>query len=153
MLLLDDQGGKPEGINLVIGRRPYAAFGNSTGDQQMLEWTQAGEGARVMMLVHHDDAKREYAYGAESLIGTFSDCTSRRSERARLERDQHEERLEADLSVRPLSQGAHGDVGSRRHLTAPIQFPLRRLVAAPTAPGSNGRFCRSCGSVPALRFA
>ena len=74
VLLLDDQGGKPEGINLVIGRRPYAAFGNSTGDQQMLEWTQAGDGARVMMLVHHDDEKREYAYGAESLIGTFSDA-------------------------------------------------------------------------------
>ena len=91
VLLLDDEGGKPEGINLVIGRRPYAAFGNSTGDQQMLEWTQAGDGARVMMLVHHDDAKREYAYGDKSLIGTFSDAASRRSQRARLERNQHEE--------------------------------------------------------------
>jgi hypothetical protein len=47
----------------MIGRRPYAAFGNSTGDQQMLEYTGAGDGARLMMLVLHDDAQREYAYG------------------------------------------------------------------------------------------
>jgi phosphoglycolate phosphatase-like HAD superfamily hydrolase len=73
-LFVDDRGGKPEGINLMIGRRPLAAFGNSTGDQQMLEWTQAGDGARLMMLVHHDDAQREYAYGANSKVGTFSDA-------------------------------------------------------------------------------
>jgi phosphoglycolate phosphatase-like HAD superfamily hydrolase len=74
VLLIDDKTGKPEGINMVIGHRPLAAFGNSTGDQQMLEYTGAGNGARLMMLVHHDDAKREYAYGAESKIGTFSDA-------------------------------------------------------------------------------
>ena len=74
VLLIDDKTGKPEGINLLIGRRPYAAFGNSTGDQQMLEWTQAGDGARLMMLVYHDDAEREYSYGAKSKIGTFSDA-------------------------------------------------------------------------------
>jgi hypothetical protein len=71
---IDDKTGKPVGINEHIGRRPVAAFGNSNGDQQMLEWTQAGSGARLMMLVHHDDAIREYAYGAESKIGTFSDA-------------------------------------------------------------------------------
>jgi hypothetical protein len=71
---IDDKTGKPVGINSHIGRRPVAAFGNSDGDQQMLEWTQAGGGARLMMLVHHDDAKREWAYGAESKIGTFSDA-------------------------------------------------------------------------------
>jgi phosphoglycolate phosphatase-like HAD superfamily hydrolase len=70
---IDDKTGKPVGINSHIGRRPIAAFGNSDGDQQMLEWTQAGGGARLMMLVHHDDATREWAYGAESKIGTFSD--------------------------------------------------------------------------------
>ena len=70
---IDDKAGKPVGINQHIGRRPIAAFGNSDGDQQMLEWTQAGGGARLMMLVHHDDAQREFAYGAESKIGTFSD--------------------------------------------------------------------------------
>lgn len=74
VLLIDDKTGKPEGINMVIGRRPQAAFGNSTGDQQMLEYTGAGDGARLMMLVHHDDAEREYAYGADSKIGTFSDA-------------------------------------------------------------------------------
>ena len=71
---IDDKTGKPVGINEHIGHRPVAAFGNSDGDQQMLEWTQAGSGARLMMLVHHDDAIREYAYGAESKIGTFSDA-------------------------------------------------------------------------------
>lgn len=73
-LLIDDKVGKPEGIHLMIGRRPRAAFGNSTGDQQMLEYTGAGDGARLMMLVHHDDAVREYAYGPNSRVGTFSDA-------------------------------------------------------------------------------
>jgi len=74
MNFIDDKTGKPVGINSHIGRRPIGAFGNSDGDQQMLEWTQAGTGARLMMLVHHDDAVREFAYGAESKIGTFSDA-------------------------------------------------------------------------------
>jgi phosphoglycolate phosphatase-like HAD superfamily hydrolase len=73
VLLIDDKAGKPESINLFIGRRPQAAFGNSTGDRQMLEWTQAGEGARLAMLVHHDDATREYDYGPKSKIGAFPD--------------------------------------------------------------------------------
>jgi phosphoserine phosphatase len=63
LLLNDDKAGKPEGIHLIIGRRPYAAFGNSGGDREMLEYTGAGAGARLMMLVLHDDGKREYAYG------------------------------------------------------------------------------------------
>ncbi|MXN64902.1 haloacid dehalogenase-like hydrolase [Stappia sp. GBMRC 2046] len=60
---IDDKAGKPVGINKFIGKRPIAAFGNSAGDRQMLEWTGAGGGARLMMLVFHDDADREYAYG------------------------------------------------------------------------------------------
>ncbi len=77
LLLNDDKAGKPEGIHLVIGRRPHAAFGNSAGDQQMLEYTQAGDGIRLEMLVLHDDAQREYAYGPAtglpaSKIGTFT---------------------------------------------------------------------------------
>ena len=61
----------------MIGRRPYAAFGNSTGDRQMLEYTQAGDGARLLMLVLHDDAKREYPYGPggrlpDTKVGTFT---------------------------------------------------------------------------------
>lgn len=71
---IDDKTGKPIGINSHFGRRPIAAFGNSDGDQQMLEWTQGGGGTRLMMLVHHDDAVREWSYGAESKIGTFSDA-------------------------------------------------------------------------------
>jgi hypothetical protein len=70
---IDDKSGKPVGINSHIGRRPIAAFGNSDGDRQMLEWTQGGGGTRLMMLVHHDDAAREWAYGPKSSIGTFSD--------------------------------------------------------------------------------
>jgi phosphoglycolate phosphatase-like HAD superfamily hydrolase len=77
LLLNDNNAGKPEGIHLMIGRRPYAAFGNSTGDRQMLEYTKAGEGARLAMLVLHDDAKREYAYGPaqglpDTKVGTFT---------------------------------------------------------------------------------
>ncbi len=71
---IDDKTGKPVGINEHIGRRPIAAFGNSDGDRQMLEYTQGGAGARFCLLVHHDDAEREFAYGAESKIGTFSDA-------------------------------------------------------------------------------
>jgi phosphoserine phosphatase len=77
LLLNDDKAGKPEGIHLMIGRRPYAAFGNSDGDREMLEYTGAGAGARLMMLVLHDDAKREYAYGPaqglpDTKVGTFA---------------------------------------------------------------------------------
>jgi phosphoglycolate phosphatase-like HAD superfamily hydrolase len=63
LMLYDSATGKPEGIHLMIGRRPNASFGNSTGDQQMLEYAGAGDGARLSMLVLHDDAIREYAYG------------------------------------------------------------------------------------------
>jgi phosphoserine phosphatase len=66
---IDDKEGKPIGINQYIGRRPIAAFGNSDGDQQMLEWTAAGDGPRFMLLVHHTDAVREYAYDRQSAFG------------------------------------------------------------------------------------
>jgi hypothetical protein len=59
---IDDKDGKPVGINSHIGRRPIAAFGNSDGDLQMLQWATAGEGARLALLVHHTDGEREYAY-------------------------------------------------------------------------------------------
>jgi phosphoglycolate phosphatase-like HAD superfamily hydrolase len=77
LLLNDDNAGKPEGIHLMIGQRPHAAFGNSTGDRQMLEYTGAGDGARLVMLVLHDDAQREYAYGPaqglpDTKVGTFT---------------------------------------------------------------------------------
>lgn len=77
LLLNDNDAGKPEGIHMMIGRRPVAAFGNSTGDREMLEYTWAGSGPRLSMLVLHDDAVREYAYGParglpESRVGTFT---------------------------------------------------------------------------------
>ena len=66
---IDDGPGKPVGINMMIGRRPIFAFGNSDGDQQMLQWTMAGSGARFAGIVHHTDAAREYAYDRPSKIG------------------------------------------------------------------------------------
>lgn len=69
---IDDKEGKPVGIHQHIGRRPIAAFGNSDGDFQMLEWTTAGDGARFGLLVHHTDAEREWAYDRDSHIGKLA---------------------------------------------------------------------------------
>jgi phosphoserine phosphatase len=74
---IDDGPGKAVGINLFIGKRPLIAFGNSDGDREMLEWTTAGDGARLGLLVLHDDGKRELAYGPakglpDTKVGTFS---------------------------------------------------------------------------------
>jgi phosphoglycolate phosphatase-like HAD superfamily hydrolase len=66
---IDDKEGKPVGINSHIGRRPIAAFGNSDGDLQMLQWTTAGNGARFALIVHHDDVGREWAYDRKSHVG------------------------------------------------------------------------------------
>jgi hypothetical protein len=66
---IDEKEGKPVGIHQHIGRRPIAAFGNSDGDLQMLQWTTAGNGARFALLVHHTDAEREWAYDRRSSIG------------------------------------------------------------------------------------
>lgn len=76
VFLVDDKAGKPVGINLFVGKRPLAAFGNSTGDREMLAWTGGGDGPRLMALVFHDDAEREYAYGPadgmpDTKLGTF----------------------------------------------------------------------------------
>jgi phosphoglycolate phosphatase-like HAD superfamily hydrolase len=69
---IDDGPGKPVGINRFIGRRPILAFGNSDGDQQMLEWTAAGDGPRFMAILHHTDAEREWAYDRESHVGKLN---------------------------------------------------------------------------------
>jgi len=73
----DDYDGKAIGINLFIGKRPQIAFGNSDGDKAMLQWTTAGDGPRLGLLVLHDDAERELAYGPanglpDTSVGTFS---------------------------------------------------------------------------------
>jgi hypothetical protein len=101
LILNDNNAGKPKGIHPMIGRRPYAAFGNSTGDCEMLEWTGAGMGARLKLLVLYDDATREYAYGPaqglpDSKVGTFTPALHDKA----LDGNQHEERLEARVSAR-----------------------------------------------------
>jgi len=68
---IDDKAGKPVGISEHIGRRPILAFGNSDGDLQMLQWTTAGAGKRLGLIVHHDDAEREYAYDRKGHVGTL----------------------------------------------------------------------------------
>ena len=78
---IDDKAGKPVGINEHIGRRPIAAFGNSDGDLQMLQWTAAGDGRRFMLIVHHTDAEREWAYDRDSHVG--------RLDKALVEADKH----------------------------------------------------------------
>jgi hypothetical protein len=69
IFFIDDKAGKPVGIQKFIGRRPIAAFGNSDGDLQMLQWTAAGSGKRLMLIVYHTDAEREWAYDRKSPIG------------------------------------------------------------------------------------
>ena len=77
---VDDKAGKPAGIQRHIGRRPIAAFGNSDGDFEMLEWTTAGPGPRLGMIVHHDDAEREWAYDRASHIGKLDKALDRAGE-------------------------------------------------------------------------
>jgi hypothetical protein len=74
---IDDKTGKPVAIEKFIGRRPVFAFGNSDGDQQMLEWTAAGRGARFMGIVHHTDARREYAYDRKTEFGRLDKALDR----------------------------------------------------------------------------
>ena len=71
---IDDKAGKPVGIQMHIGRRPIAAFGNSDGDLQMLQWSCLAEGPRFCMIVHHTDAEREWAYDRESHIGKLDEA-------------------------------------------------------------------------------
>lgn len=69
LFFIDDKAGKPVGINKFIGRRPIAAFGNSDGDLQMLQWTAAGDGKRLQVVIHHTDDEREWAYDRQSHVG------------------------------------------------------------------------------------
>ena len=72
MDFIDDKAGKPVGLHRYIGRRPVIAVGNSDGDFEMLEWTTAGEGPRLAVIVHHDDDQREWAYDRDSHIGRLA---------------------------------------------------------------------------------
>lgn len=71
----NNHGGKVEGIQLHIGKKPIAVFGNSDGDKEMIEWAQSEEGAKLLVLVHHDDEKREYAYDQNAHMGKLSKKT------------------------------------------------------------------------------
>jgi hypothetical protein len=71
---IDDKAGKPVGIHKFIGRRPIAAFGNSDGDLQMLQWTDSDDGQRLIMIVHHTDKKREWSYDKDSHIGRLDEA-------------------------------------------------------------------------------
>ena len=86
---IDDKAGKPVGINQYIGRRPIAAFGNSDGDLQMLQWTTAGAGPRFALLVHHTDAEREWAYDRTSAFGRLDKALDE-AHGQRLDRRRHE---------------------------------------------------------------
>ena len=104
IFFIDDHAGKAIGINLFIGKRPYAAFGNSGGDREMLEWTRSRRRRRLMMLVLHDDAEREYAYGPanglpDTRVGHLLRVADGGGEAARLGGDLDEERLEDRVSV------------------------------------------------------
>lgn len=88
---IDDKAGKPVGINQHVGRRPIAAFGNSDGDLQMLQWTAAGEGPRFCLLVHHTDAQREWAYDRKSDIGRLDKALDEARERAWTVVDMHDD--------------------------------------------------------------
>lgn len=105
---IDDKTGKPLGINKFIGRRPIAAFGNSAGDREMLEWTGAVGGATLKMLVFHNDDEREYAYGPalglpDTKVRHLSASTHGRSKRKRLGGHKHEKRLVADISFQAMT--------------------------------------------------
>jgi hypothetical protein len=115
LLLNDNDAGKPEGMQLMIGRRPHASFGNSTGDQQMLEYTKAGDGARLSVLMLHDDAKCEYAYGG-----------------AGLDHRQQEARLEADHRVRVAEAALNSTTFHNRTTTGAMLMKRRYLLVATT---------------------
>lgn len=78
---IDDKAGKPIGINSHIGRRPIAAFGNSDGDLEMLQYTTTGDGKRFGLIVHHTDAEREYAYDRKSLFGRLDKALDQAKQR------------------------------------------------------------------------
>ena len=117
---IDDGDGKAIGINLFIGKRPQIAFGNSDGDREMLEWTTAGDGERLGLLVLHDDAEREFAYGpANGLPDSHGRAllagADGRGQGARLDGHQHEARLGHDLR----GGGGQGGVIAGRQLKPP----------------------------------
>ena len=79
--IVNDRAGKVEAMNLMIGKRPVIAFGNSNGDQQMLEWTKGSKPKTLQLLIQHDDDVREYSYGTDSKIGNFSEALKNQADK------------------------------------------------------------------------
>ena len=99
---IDDKAGKPVGINEHIGRRPIAAFGNSDGDLEMLQWTTMSGGVALGLIVHHTDAEREYAYDRDTCLRQPRQSAGCRSHE-QMDRGGHEERLEGHFPVRAMT--------------------------------------------------
>ena len=142
LLLNDNNAGKPEGIHMMIGRRPYAAFGNSIGDQQMQEWTAAGAGARLKMLVlaRRRRARIRLWPGSRPTRHQsrhFHPRALRRGKEERLDGDQHEERLEAHLRIRVTS----------------LQIPTAADESEADRCAASGRSASPTGSKPGRRMA
>jgi phosphoglycolate phosphatase-like HAD superfamily hydrolase len=164
LLLNDDNAGKPEGIHLVIGQRPQIAFGNSTGDRQMLEYTTGGGGKRLGLLVLHDDAQREYAYGPaqglpDTKVGTFTQqlydeakskgwiVISMKNDWNRIfpfEKARRAPKTSSTGSGFQVTPSSAAWAGLRESLTCPDERPLHRLAGAipgqlDKVPGLSGR--------------
>ena len=136
----DDKDAKPVAIQRHIGRRPIAAFGNSDGDLQMLQWTCAGPGARYCLFVRHTDAEREFAYDKSPMGGPG--CWIERRRREGLDGRRHEERLEDHLPV--PEEVARNGIGRYRHMTrisvmtAVAIMAVALLLPTPSAAQLNG---------------
>ena len=137
IVFVDDGPGKPVGIYRQIGRRPIAAFGNSDGDLQMLQVTAAGEGRRLMLLVHHDDAEREFAYD-RAVAHRQARQGLERGEGRQLDRRQHEVGLEEDLRFPEMKGDA---VMQSRYVAsiAALGFVFAGSVQAQQQPAAGGK--------------
>ena len=135
--LNNNNSGKAEDIYLFTGQRPQAAFGNSTGDREMLEWTTAGDGRRLGMLVLHDDAEREYAYGPanglpDTKVGTFTQALM----------DEAKQRGWVVISMKNdwktiFAAEAVKATRSPAELRAPPSWRFPELAATPSPPSSG----------------
>jgi phosphoglycolate phosphatase-like HAD superfamily hydrolase len=145
--LVDDKEGKPVGIQTFIGRRPIAAFGNSDGDLQMLQWTNAGAGARLALIVHHTDGEREWAYDRASSIGRLDKALD--EARARgwtvvdMKRDWRTvfppDERPAPGTPRPAKTSRPCPRGARTIATAARSAPPSTSTSRPPAPAARRR--------------
>ena len=128
---INDKAGKPVGIHKTIGRRPIAAFGNSDGDFEMLEWTTRAPGARLGVLVHHDDAEREFAYDRKSHVGRLERALDEAGARGWTV-------VSMNAKTGSWSSRQHADRQPRRGNSASaVQVPTDRFAAPAFAQGET----------------